>query len=78
MNLKYWDKHKVATVITAIAVIIAFVVVNITDSMDEKAFEIAAEKISVSEAEAILKYYNFYVRKLLPNITYICKLFYIK
>ena len=64
MNLKYWDKHKAATVITAVAVIIAFALVNITSSFDEKAFEIAAEKISISEAEAILKYYDFYEQEL--------------
>lgn len=63
-NWKYWDKHKSANIISAIALIIFLLASYTSGDMDEKAWEYAGNSITPSETNAIIRWYNLYEQKL--------------
>lgn len=64
MDIKYWDRHKVVCIVTAIALLIFLASSNVITSMDETAFEYAGDRLSTDQADAVIRFYDLYDQKL--------------
>jgi len=66
LNVKFWDSHKVSSVIVAVILVILIAITDIMGVYEDKAIETASQQITSEEAEAILKYFEIYDSKLPP------------
>jgi len=64
MNLKYWNRHKIAALLSGVLFFSFVLLFNFQDDVDTKAWEDASESLSISEVDVLVKFYEVYERKL--------------
>jgi len=65
VNLTYWDKHKLASMLSMILILVFYAIYfGVTSPMEDRAWERAADRLSHDEAQAVNKYFDYYERYL--------------